>query len=119
MMTSGLGLILADYFLAILVTLCTAVHLAILRAPDIEESETIQAIRRIKIAGFAILTMRFWYVLFTQGDLHVPAPTELGLSMIFGAELYRCIYRLYQHKIDHYQSMRSIKDTRTKYKTGS
>lgn len=92
--------LIADWFMAVLVLLCALAHVAILRAPDIGESDTIEAIRRIKIAAFAILAMRFWYVLLQGDDLVIPAPTEMGLTLLFGAELYRTIYRLYQHKMD-------------------
>lgn len=92
--------LIADYAMAILVLLCACAHVAILRAPDINESETIEAVRRIKIAAFAILTLRFWYVLLQGDELIIPMPTQMGLTLLFGAELYRTVYRLFQHNID-------------------
>jgi hypothetical protein len=103
----GHGYIFADWILAIIVTLCALAHLAVLRAPDIPESKIIEHIRWIKIAGFSILAIRFWFVISTHGDLYIPPATEIGLTLIFGAELYRTVYRLFQELMDHQYSSRA------------
>lgn len=96
----GEGFVIADWVLALLVTLCALAHLAVLRAPEIEESKIIEHIRWVKIGGFTILSMRFWFILLADGDLLAPPPTEMGLSFVFGAELVRTVYRLFQQKMD-------------------
>lgn len=106
-MIEGYGLFFADWILAILVLLCALAHFAILRAPEIEESKIIEHIRIIKIGGFAILSMRFGYVLCSGGDLLVPVATEMGLTLVFAAEFYRTVYRLFQHKMDTQYERRS------------
>ena len=96
----GHGFIAADWLLAIITTLCALAHLAVLRAPDIPESKIIEHIRWIKIAGFLILSMRWWYVIVIHGDLFIPPATELGLMLVLAAEFYRTVYRLFQHSMD-------------------
>lgn len=96
----GQGYIFADWILTILVILCALVHVAVLRAPDLPESKIIEHIRMIKIAGFSIVAMRYVYVLYVHGDIYIQPATELGLILIFGAEFYRTLYRLFQHKMD-------------------
>lgn len=96
----GHGYIFADWTLAILATLCALSHLAVLRAPDIPESKIIEHVRWIKIAGFSILAIRFWFVLTTHGDIFIPPATEMGLTLVLGAEFYRTVYRLFQSRMD-------------------
>jgi hypothetical protein len=96
----------ADWLMAILVALCGCCHLAVLRAPDVVETPPLEAIRRIKLAGFSILTLRYWYVLLQGHDLVVPAPTEIGLTLLFTADLFKSLYRLFQTKVDAFISRR-------------
>jgi hypothetical protein len=103
----GQGYLIADWIITLLVTFCALAHVAILRAPDISESKIIEHIRYIKVGGLSILTIRFWYIMVSDGDLMVPAPTEIGLSLFLAAEFYRTVYRLFQNKMDTQYEKRS------------
>lgn len=92
--------IAADWFMTVLMILCCFGHLAVLRTPDIEESGFRESIRRIKIAGFSILSLRFAYVLFMAGDLNIPPPSVLGLTLICIAECFKLAYLLFPHAMD-------------------
>lgn len=105
----GNGFVLADWLLACLALFCALAHLAILRAPDLTESKIIEHIRWIKIGGFAILALRWGYVLSVHGDLFIPPATEIGLMLVLAAEFYRTVYRLFEHKMDIQYECRSQK----------
>lgn len=114
----GNGYLAADWLLAIITTLCALAHLAVLRAPDIPESKIIEHIRWIKIAGFVIISSRFWFVIIWHGDLLIPPATEIGLTLVCGAELYRTVYRLFQQLMDdqyHARCARSRKVNHADY----
>jgi hypothetical protein len=106
------GLFFADCLLALLATLCALAHLAILRAPDLVESATIERVRYIKIGGCSILAIRWWIDLVLGGDILILATTEMGLTLFLGAEFYRTVYRLFQHKIDLQEERRASRQRR-------
>jgi hypothetical protein len=112
MIDMGQGFVAADCILAVVVTFCALAHLAILRAPDLVESETVERVRYIKIGGFAILAIRFWFVIWSSGGMLMPIATEIGLLLVFGAELYRTVYRLFQHAMDLQEERRTSKHRR-------
>lgn len=103
------GVLVSHCVLAILVVLCALAHLAVLRAPDIPESHIVEHVRWIKIAGFLLLSIRFWYVIFTTGGIPMPIVTVMGLTLIFSGELYRTIYRLFQVGMDAQYDARNLK----------
>lgn len=92
----------SDWLLVALVTACVLGHLAVLRAPDYAESPQRESIRRVKIAGLTILAIRWWYVMLATGDLLIPSPTAMGLTLLLGAEAFKTIYQLFSFEIDGY-----------------
>lgn len=90
----------SDWLLSVLAVLCTLGHLAVLRTPDVQESFFREGLRRIKIGGYFTLSLRWWYVLLGTGDLVIPAPTTLGLTLVLTAEVFKLAYLLFPHAMD-------------------
>lgn len=102
-------LYVADWVLAVLVLLCFLAHLAVLRAPDIPEKSIIERIRMVKLAGLLIMTIRFFYVMSSTGDILMPLPTQMGLTLLLAAELYGTLYRLFPSHIQAQQDAHALR----------
>jgi hypothetical protein len=92
--------LVADWFLTAIILLCGFTHFAILRTPDIPETFIGEAMRRIKITGY-FLTGGWWFYLMVKfGDIPIPVLSQLGLTLVFGAEFYKTLYVLFKHTIN-------------------
>lgn len=99
----------SDWLLALMALLCSLGHIAVLRSPDYQESFTRESIRRIKIAGFSLLTIRWWYVLLFDTDLLIPAPTVMGMTLVLGAEFFMAVYLLFSGELEAHCEQRHLK----------
>lgn len=92
--SDGRGYLPGDWLLFALVWIALVLTVAILRAPDIIESDIQLAIRRIKAAGLAIMAGRLTYVLAVDGDLMISPPMLIGMVFLMSAICMTCLVDL-------------------------
>ncbi|MGN6704410.1 MAG: hypothetical protein ACTHKB_15780 [Burkholderiaceae bacterium] len=107
---NGAGMVLIDYLLTAFVWLSLLLCAAIVRAPDVVETNMQQVARRIKTAGLFILACRFTYVMATDGDILISVPSMIGLLLLLLAVCLASLCRLFPsvNELDEAQAARTI-----------
>lgn len=96
---NGEGLVFGDYVMTLLGLLAVLMNLAVIRAPDIVETDLHSALRRIKTAGIALVCSRHCYVLYDKGDIMCSPPVLFGMILLYVAMITSAVYMLMYPKI--------------------
>lgn len=96
---NGEGYIFLDWMLAILGALACLLNIAVLRAPDIMESDLESALRRMKIIALLLINSRHWYLLADAGDILISPPILFGMLLLYTGMSLKCLYALLYPKI--------------------
>lgn len=101
-------LVLADWFLVTMVTLAVLGNVAVLLTKHVVESFFQEATRRLKIAGFAILAIRWWYLLITDQQLNIHVLAVMGLTLIATATTFSAFYALFGDEINAHNESKNL-----------
>lgn len=93
-LNDGVGYVAADWLLIVASVLATVCQLAALRQPDLVESLVVDAVRRIKVCAWGLLTVGWVYDIVRVGDLPVSIVSVAALTMIAFADGAGALSRL-------------------------
>jgi hypothetical protein len=90
-----------DWLLVLGCALAVLTQAAVLRSPDVRESELACALRRIKLAAWALLGARLGWLLATDGDLPIGFMALVPMLLLVYADVAWPLLRLMErHSCD-------------------
>ena len=92
---NGVGLVVMDWTLAVGALLACVFQLAALRSKEVSDSPMVDGARRIKVAGWALVTGWVVIVMVVDGDLLVPIYGAIPLVLLAWGDAFGAVARLW------------------------